>query len=64
MAFLAKMSSIYQMKGLDELYLTVPKRHIRNQPILNKTTKQQRPYSEVGIGVGAKRAYVPFTPMA
>lgn len=52
------------MKGLDELYLTVPKRHIRNQPILNKTTKQQRPYSEVGIGVGAKRAYVPFTPMA
>jgi len=46
-AFWAKMSSIYQIKGLDELYLGVPKKHIRNQPVLNKATKQQRPNTKV-----------------
>ena len=44
---LGKISSIYQNKGLDELYLVVSKRRIRNQPVLNKATKQQRPNTKV-----------------
>ena len=48
----------YQNKGLDELYLVVPKRLVRNQPVLNKATKQQRPNTKVWALFGARGAYV------
>lgn len=40
------MSFIDQSKGCED---------IRNQPILNKSTEQQTPNSEVAISIGAKR---------